>query len=337
MAQDQIVKLEAEANEVCTSITCTSGHKGQFEKRQGDYSSGGFSGGYAFVNVIAASDTVPAVTLTFTLTVPTTGEYDVALVSKDNADRGVYRAAINGSVMETVDFYNASAGFYTHSLGKAAFSSTTTTLTLTCTGANASSNKKYGLALDYITLSPHKDDGDKPITPPSVQPIHTMDDMLACTYTDTDIQSDPLRYRLYVPADYKAEKSYPLLVYLNGAGSRGTDNAKQLVNLAPLINPLIDNSDYPCIVAVPQLPGDKQWVNTNWSLGSYNQNQVAESAALKLLIGMIGDLQNTYAIDSNRLYLMGQSFGGYGTWDAITRYPDMFAAAIPMCGAGDPT
>lgn len=335
---DSDIRLEAEADEVCVSITTDGPIKGQFEKRKGDFSSGGFSGGYTFVNVTdAGGQDIPSITLTFTLRVPRVGVYDLSVTTKDNADRGIYTAAVDGETLATVDFYNAAADFYTHPLGRVAFESTTATLTLTCAGANKSSNGKYGLAADYITLSPAT--GEEPEPDPNLPgaPVHTMTDMYACTYTDASIQSDPLRYRLYIPADYTPEQSYPLLVYLNGAGSRGTDNKKQLDNLAPLINPLIDNKEYPCIVAVPQLPGDKQWVNTNWTLGSYQLDRVAESVSMKMLMGMIAELQETYAIDDNRLYLMGQSFGGYGTWDAIMRYPNAFAAAIPMCGAGDPS
>lgn len=62
----------------------------------------------------------------------------------------------------------------------------------------------------------------------------------------------------------------PLLIYLNGAGSRGTDNEKQLANLSPLITPLIDNEEYPCIIVVPQLPTSDKWVNVNWADGSYD-------------------------------------------------------------------
>src|SRR6476619_554870 len=40
-------------------------------------------------------------------------------------------------------------------------------------------------------------------------------------------------------------------------------------------------------------------------------------------------------VDSNRIYITGLSMGGYGTYDAIERYPNLFAAAIPVCGGGD--
>jgi predicted peptidase len=43
------------------------------------------------------------------------------------------------------------------------------------------------------------------------------------------------------------------------------------------------------------------------------------------------------SIDPKRIYITGLSMGGYGTWDAIYRRPNLFAAAAPICGGGDPT
>lgn len=249
---------------------------------------------------------------------------------------GTYQISIDGkNVGEPINFLSQNVGYRSTVFEDIPIeSSGGHTIRFTVTGTSAADGRA-NCVLDTLTFSQVGEGEEEP--EPILEPIHKMDEMYKCTYKDTGIQNDPLSYRLYVPADYDKEKLYPLLVYLNGAGSRGTDNEKQLVNLAPLINPLIDNPDYPCIIAVPQLPGDKKWVNTDWGLGSYDQSKTGESNALKLLMGMIGDLQKKYSVDENRLYLMGQSFGGYGTWDAVTRYPDTFAAAIPMCGAGDPS
>ena len=71
----------------------------------------------------------------------------------------------------------------------------------------------------------------------------------------------------------------------------------------------------------------------DWANGCYDAG-VEESKSAKLLMGLIGELKQKFSVDADRIYLMGQSFGGYGTWDLITRHPDTFAAAIPMAGAG---
>ena len=179
------------------------------------------------------------------------------------------------------------------------------------------------------------DDDEDPVEPGQTTPaIHSIDGMYEKVYTDTSIQETGLNYRIYVPADYDAAADkLPLMIYLNGAGSRGTDNVTQLKNLAPLLTPLIDNAQYRSIIIVPQLPTSDKWVNVDWSKGCYAES-VEESNSAKLLMGLIAELKQAYSIDANRVYLMGQSFGGYGTWDLITRHPETFAAAVPMCGAG---
>ncbi len=162
-------------------------------------------------------------------------------------------------------------------------------------------------------------------------------DMLSCSYS-SDVSPHALNYRLYVPESYDSSKKYPLLVYLNGAGSRGNDNTAQLSNLAPMLNPIMSNEEeYPCIIAVPQCPSNEQWVDTPWQAGSYSIDKVAESDELKLVRGMIDELCGKYNVDTNRLYLSGQSMGGYGCWDMLIRYPELFAAAVINCGAGDPS
>lgn len=56
---------------------------------------------------------------------------------------------------------------------------------------------------------------------------------------------------------------------------------------------------------------------------------------MKLVLELIASLQKEYRIDPKRLYITGLSMGGYGTWDVLARYPDLFAAAVPICGGGD--
>jgi poly(3-hydroxybutyrate) depolymerase len=169
-------------------------------------------------------------------------------------------------------------------------------------------------------------------------PITTMWGMYQESWQNSFISTtDKLLYRLYVPSDYDPSKTYPVLTYLNGAGSRGNDNSTQLNNLAPLVNPFIGNKENPCIIVVPQLPSDKRWVDQDWGDGSFVLDNLQETNHMKLLIDLMDELKRIYNIDDDRLYLMGQSMGGYGTWYAIEKYSNLFAAAIPMCGAGDPS
>jgi predicted peptidase len=78
----------------------------------------------------------------------------------------------------------------------------------------------------------------------------------------------------------------------------------------------------------PQLP--KKW---RWDAVGYSQLSQYAEALVELLV----ELKSAFPIDENRVYLTGQSLGGWGTWDLITKRPDLFAAALPICGGGDPS
>jgi len=159
------------------------------------------------------------------------------------------------------------------------------------------------------------------------------------THTNTSIASYSMPYRLFIPDGYNANTSYPLVLFLHGAGERGTDNNAPLNGSrgASLWAETANQASHPCFVLAPQCPADKQWVNTNWYLGSYSITNVPISTELKMVKDIIETLETQYNIDASRLYITGLSMGGYGTWDFILRYPTLFKAAVPICGAGDPS
>ncbi len=145
-----------------------------------------------------------------------------------------------------------------------------------------------------------------------------------------------LPYRLIRPDGVEAGKTYPLVLVLHGAGERGSDNAKQLIHVwekgtGPLGRP--EFAAAKAFAILPQCPDGKQWVNVPWGNGSYTSPAVSEplDLALKLTDASIKELP----IDPDRVYVMGLSMGGYGTFDAIQRRPELFTAAIPVCGAMD--
>jgi lysophospholipase L1-like esterase/poly(3-hydroxybutyrate) depolymerase len=144
-----------------------------------------------------------------------------------------------------------------------------------------------------------------------------------------------LGYRLLAPKDYDAAKKYPLVVVLHGAGERGTDNQAQLKYGAPLFVKPDVREKYRCFVIVPQCPPDQTWsaVPKGWT----GPNPFAETPTvpMKLLLGAIDAVLKEFSIDRDRLYVTGLSMGGYGTWDLVTRQPDRWAAAAPICGGGD--
>lgn len=158
------------------------------------------------------------------------------------------------------------------------------------------------------------------------------------SHTNASIASYTMPYRLFIPSGYNANTSYPIVLYMHGAGERGTDNEQHiaLIRGAKLWAETANQAAHPCFVLAPQCPADKQWVNTNWSDGSYSIDKVPVSNELLMVKDIISSLKSEFNIDSTQMFITGLSMGGYATWDFILRYPKMFKAAIPICGAGDP-
>src|SRR6201996_3269908 len=146
---------------------------------------------------------------------------------------------------------------------------------------------------------------------------------------------DTLNYRVLSP-DATRQRKYPLVIFLHGSGERGSDNDAQLkwgvMNFATDENMLA----HPAIVIAPQCPEREQWSNFAFDKNRTKMTLNADpSKSMRLLIGLIHHLDSAMPIDTNRIYITGLSMGGYGTFDALERYPKLFAAAVPVCGAGD--
>ena len=164
--------------------------------------------------------------------------------------------------------------------------------------------------------------------------------MLKCFEADTFEGSYGLNmpYRLYLPSDYDSEKEYPLFLFLHSAGHRGSDN--DIAAASPCMYWLFNHKEpmiEDMIVLVPQCPSKMQWVDTPWSKGAYSVDAVPESIPMKTAIEIYNKVKSEYSIDESRQYVYGVSMGGFGTWDIITRHPEMFTAAFPLCGGGDPS
>jgi len=144
-----------------------------------------------------------------------------------------------------------------------------------------------------------------------------------------------LRYRLLKPVDYDATKKYPLVLFLHGAGERGDDNERQLIHGGNLWVDEAMRRRHPAFVVAPQCPADQKWVEVPWDLKSHAM-PAEPSTSLSLTFELLDALQKEYSIDAGRLYGCGLSMGGYGTWDILQRKPELFAAAVPICGGGDP-
>lgn len=152
---------------------------------------------------------------------------------------------------------------------------------------------------------------------------------------------DVLPYRMFVPSDYSEDKQYPLVIWLHGAGGRGTDNVSHLdAGVAAFVSNEVQQH-YPAFVLAPQCPSGHQWVEINRPKGppylNYNIDEFPQSVWFKLLFNAIEEIESTYSIDTTRRYVSGFSMGAAGTWDIIVRHPKFFAAAMPLAGRADPS
>lgn len=125
-----------------------------------------------------------------------------------------------------------------------------------------------------------------------------------------------LDYLLYLPDDYGSKEKWPLIIFLHGAGERGSDLNKVKLHGPPKL--VEQGSEFDFIIVSPQCPGNAWW--------PYLSVQVN---------ALIDDILEHYRVDKNRVYLTGLSMGGYGTWAIAGTNPERFAAIAPICGGGD--
>jgi predicted esterase len=127
-----------------------------------------------------------------------------------------------------------------------------------------------------------------------------------------------LDYLIYLPEDYgkDPERQWPLILYLHGILSKGSDLS--LIAREPLPKQLNTQPDFPAIVVMPQGDGE----NEIWS----------ERRMITSLMALLDETQSVYAVDTNRVYLTGTNIGGNGTWEIGLRYPSRFAALVPVIG-----
>jgi predicted peptidase len=124
-------------------------------------------------------------------------------------------------------------------------------------------------------------------------------------------------YRLFVPAGYRADRAYPLVLFLHGGGGRGTDNVTQLgEGNGMLVELFLERQDsHAAFVVAPQ-------TNTSHDI-----------AATLRIVELV---QKQYSIDPGRIYVIGQSLGGMATVEIIDARPKMFAAAVIIAAAMPP-
>lgn len=152
---------------------------------------------------------------------------------------------------------------------------------------------------------------------------------------------DTLPYRLLLPEHFDASKKYPLVLFLHGAGERGRDNEAQLTHGARLfINDTVRRK-FPAIVVFPQCAANSFWSNVQMAPDSTGGRTFtfpeggAPTRAMAMVENLLEQLQRQYKLKGDQVYVMGLSMGGMGTFEIVRRHPDLFAAAIPICGGAN--
>jgi predicted peptidase len=156
-------------------------------------------------------------------------------------------------------------------------------------------------------------------------------------YTGEEYKKETIKYRLMSPANIEKGKTYPLIVFLHGAGERGNDNGKQLYYFPERMASDADRKNFPCFILAPQCRSNKKWVEINWSDKKSSPMKDKPGDMMQSALNILDHSLQTLPIDKTSVYLTGLSMGGYGSWEMAMRRPKLFAAVVPICGGGDET
>ena len=123
-------------------------------------------------------------------------------------------------------------------------------------------------------------------------------------------------YLLYLPKDYDEKKKYPLVLFLHGAGEREGYGDINIVKKHGLPK-LCENKDFQAIIVSPQCKEGRVWT-------SYSQ-QLKE---------LLDEIVKKYSVDEDAISITGMSMGGFGAYQVLMDYPDIFSCSIIVCGGG---
>lgn len=127
------------------------------------------------------------------------------------------------------------------------------------------------------------------------------------------LKGGKLKYLLYLPDDYATgNQDFPLILFLHGAGERGTIANLKTQALPKMIE---QGQKFPFIIVSPLCPLNSWW--------NYHLTEV---------LAVLDEVLAGHRVDHKRIYLTGLSMGGYGSWELAVLAPQRFAALAPICG-----
>lgn len=149
-----------------------------------------------------------------------------------------------------------------------------------------------------------------------------------------------LPYQIMYPSGYDPSQSYPLIIFLHGAGERGSNNTSQMANGPNTFANQTAREDYPAIVVFPQCPSNFMWSRRTIEVVNGERIfsfpvEAEPDVPLKAVIQMTRDFIADGVADADRIYVMGLSMGGIGTLEYCYYAPDLPAAAISLAGGHD--
>lgn len=176
----------------------------------------------------------------------------------------------------------------------------------------------------------------------------------ASSFVDTSYSSGlgTMQYRVYLPDNYQASgpNKTPVVLYLHSAAERGNSVSDIFSNNYPgftwtndWINNLVNETqhgEHQAVLIMPQSGLGQVWnsmtAGDNWTVGSYtNATAKPISPRLQLAVNILDTVVASKNVNTNKVYVTGPSMGGYGTWDAMARFPEKFAAGMPLAGGGN--
>lgn len=144
-----------------------------------------------------------------------------------------------------------------------------------------------------------------------------------------------LLFRKLEPINYVEGKKYPLVLFLHGAGQRGSDNEKQLELGGDMFANTTNRLNFPAFIIAPQCPSDNYWAFGTRPT-QFDNSSCPADYPIKPIMVKLKELLDSYLsrpdVDLERVYITGLSMGAFGTYDMVCRFPDIFAAAVPICG-----
>jgi predicted peptidase len=160
--------------------------------------------------------------------------------------------------------------------------------------------------------------------------VHTIE------YTGGKYSKEKFKYLILKPAKIEADKQYPLVFFLHGAGERGSDPSKNLRMHFPAYMAQPEQREkHQCFLVVPQCRTGTMWMDAHWAERASSPLKEKPTDDLAMAIAVLEKSLKTLPVDKKRVYLTGLSMGGFGSWELAMRRPELFAAVAPVCGGGD--